>query len=90
MSKPTKRAPGQLRRPAGRRRQQTDLDDLLALFHGPLSGEAAAPIAEFLTALALQFENAHFSTIRRHYQSIVACREQDPRQMELFPLDPPF
>ncbi len=31
-----------------------------------LSDEAAAQIADFLTQLALTFENAHYSQIRRH------------------------
>jgi hypothetical protein len=35
-----------------------------------VSDEAAAYIADALMDLALQFEGAHFSQIRRHHQSI--------------------
>ena len=35
-----------------------------------VSDEAAAYIADMLMEIALQFEAAHFSQIRRHYESL--------------------
>jgi len=88
VSKPTER--GQ-RRQSSRKLQRTDADDVLTPFYADdLSDEAAAHIAEFLMQLAMRFEETHFSTIRRHYQSIKPKREPDPRQLDLFPHDPPF
>jgi hypothetical protein len=71
-----------------------------------VSDEAAAYIADALMDLALQFEGAHFSQIRRHHQSIAhdqqlrrdACliatnkhlRDDDPAQLDLFGKQPPF
>lgn len=49
-----------------------------------LSEEAAAQIAEFLTQLALTFENTHYSQIRRHYETQRPPSDYDPRQLELF------
>jgi hypothetical protein len=48
------------------------------------SDEAAAYIAEALMELALQFEAAHFSQIRRHYQSITPAPSTVSRQLDLF------
>lgn len=91
MSKPTERPPRR-RRQSGDRLAKAAVEDLLALFYGPLSDEAAAHVADFLTQLALRFEEAHLSTIRRHYQSITPPRQvaADPRQLDLFPNDTPF
>lgn len=91
MSKPTERPPRR-RRQSSDRLAKAAVEDRLALFYGPLSDEAAAHIAEFLTQLALQFEEAHLSIIRRHYQSITPPRQalKDPRQLDLFPNDTPF
>ncbi len=55
-----------------------------------VSDEAAAYIADALMELALQFEAAHFSQIRRHYQSITPERDDDPGQLDLFGKHPPF
>ena len=49
-----------------------------------LSDEAATQIAEFLMELALWFENAHFSQIRRHHQAMRPLPTYDPNQLELF------
>jgi hypothetical protein len=49
-----------------------------------LSDEAAAQIADFLTELALCFENTHFSQIRRHYAAMRPPPPYDPNQLELF------
>ena len=49
-----------------------------------LSDEAAAYIADALMQLALEFENTHYSQLRRHYQSIAPEPEGDPRQLDLF------
>ena len=54
------------------------------------SDEAAAYIAQTLMDLALQFEATHFAQIRRHYQSIVPTRDDDPRQLDLFDNQPRF
>lgn len=88
MSRPTER--GQ-RRQSSRKLQKPDADDVLALFSADdLSDQAAAHIADFLMQLAMRFEETHFSTIRRHYQSITPKHETDPRQLDLFPHNPPF
>jgi len=55
-----------------------------------LSDEAAAYIADVLMWLALDFENNHFSQIRRHYEEIAPEPEHDPRQLELFPEREPW
>jgi hypothetical protein len=58
-----------------------------------VSDEAAAYIADALMELALQFEAAHFSQIRRHYQSLAQNHQPgdgDPVQLELFGRHPPF
>jgi hypothetical protein len=55
-----------------------------------VSDEAAAYIADVLMELALQFEAAHFSQIRRHYQSITPERDDAPGQLDLFGKHPPF
>ena len=55
-----------------------------------VSDEAAAYIADALMELALQFEAAHLSQIRRHYQSITPERDDDPGQLDLFGKHPPF
>jgi DNA replication protein DnaC len=57
---------------------------------GRRSDEAAAYIADALMELALQFEAAHLSQIRRHYQSISPERDDDPGQLDLFDKHPPF
>ena len=51
---------------------------------GDLSDEAAAHIADLLMELALWFEGAHLSQIRRHHQAIRAQPTYDPNQLELF------
>ena len=91
MSKPTERPPRR-RRQSGDRLAKAAAEDLLALFYGPLSDEAAAHVANFLTQLAARFEESHVSTIRRYHQSITPPRQvvADPRQLDLFPHDPPF
>ena len=57
-----------------------------------ISDEAAAYIADALMQLALEFENTHYSQIRRHYEAIAPEPDQDPRQLDLFrrpaPRDP--
>jgi len=58
-----------------------------------VSDEAAAYIADALMELALQFEGAHFSQIRRHHQSLAQnCQrgDHDPAQLDLFGSHPPF
>ena len=55
-----------------------------------VSDEAAAFIADALMELALQFEAAYFSQIRRHYQSITPERDDDQGQLDLFGKHPPF
>jgi len=58
-----------------------------------VSDEAAAYIADALMDLALQFEGAYFSQIRRHYQSLAQnCQrgDDDPVQLDLFGRHPPF
>jgi hypothetical protein len=55
-----------------------------------VSDEAAAYIADALMELALQFEATHFAQIRRHYQSIMPARDDDPEQLDLFGRHPPF
>lgn len=49
-----------------------------------LSDEAAAQIAELLMQFALWFENAHFSQIRRYYDTQRPESPYDPNQLELF------
>ena len=44
------------------------------------SDEAAAYIADMLMEIALQFEAAHFSQIRRHYQSLQPEPDDNPGQ----------
>ena len=91
VSKLTERSPRR-RRQSSDRLAKAALEDLQALFYGPLSDEATAHIADFLTQLAMRFEEAHLSTIRRHYQSIMPPRQvaADPRQLDLFPNETPF
>jgi hypothetical protein len=55
-----------------------------------VSDEAAAYIADALMQLALDFDNNHFSQIRRHYEAITPATEHDPRQLELFPQPEPW
>jgi hypothetical protein len=57
------------------------------------SDEVAAYIADMVMEIALQFEAAHFSQIRRHYESLRP--EPDDQQLDLFDKhpfdrDPPF
>jgi len=66
------------------RKPRTEQEHQLAL-----SDEAAAYIADALMQLALEFENNHYAQIRRHYQAIAPEREDDPRQLELFPWQSP-
>jgi hypothetical protein len=60
------------------------------------SDEAAAYIADMLMEIALQFEAAHFSQIRRHYESLKPEPDDNPgQQLDLFDKhpfdrDPPF
>jgi hypothetical protein len=58
------------------------------------SDEAAAYIADMLMEIALQFEAAHFSEIRRHYESLEPEPHDNPggQQLDLFDntRDPPF
>jgi hypothetical protein len=54
-----------------------------------VSDEAAAYIADALMQLALEFENTHYTQIRRHYEAIAPESDQDPRQLELFPEQAP-
>ncbi len=61
-----------------------DLQYLLEPFFAERSDEAAAQIAEFLTQLALTFENTHYSQIRRYYEAQRPLPEYDPNQLELF------
>jgi hypothetical protein len=49
-----------------------------------VSDEAAAYIADALMQLALEFENAHYAQIRRHYEKIEPGLVADPRQLDLF------
>jgi hypothetical protein len=53
-----------------------------------VSDEAAAYIADMLMEIALQFEGAHFSQIRRHYESLRP--EPDDQQLDLFDKHSPF
>jgi hypothetical protein len=61
-----------------------------------VSDEAAACIADMLMEIALQFEAAHFSQIRRHYESLTPEPDDIPgQQLDLFDKhpfdrDPPF
>jgi len=61
-----------------------DLDYLLEPFFCELSDQAAAQIAEFLTQLALCFENTHLSQIKRHHEAMRPSPTYDPNQLELF------
>lgn len=61
-----------------------DLEYLLEPFFCELSDEAAAQIAEFLTQLALCFENTHFSQIKRYHEAMRPLPTYDPNQLELF------
>jgi hypothetical protein len=60
------------------------------------SDEAAAYIADMLMEIALEFEAAHFSQIRRHYESLRPEPDDNPgQQLDLFDKhpfdrDPPF
>src|SRR5215469_3390072 len=61
------------------------------------SDEAAAYIADMLMEIALQFEAAHFSEIRRHYESLEPVPYDSPGDQQLdlfdkhpFDRDPPF
>ena len=55
-----------------------------------VSDEAAAYIADALMQLALEFENSHYSQIRRHYEAIAPDKpDDDPRQLDLFPMRSP-
>jgi hypothetical protein len=61
-----------------------ELDWATELFYHELSDEAAAYIAEFLTQLALCFENTHLSQIQRHYRDVRPQPAYDPYQLDLF------
>lgn len=61
-----------------------DLDYLLEPFFCELSDEAATQIAEFLMQVALCFENAHFSQIKRYHEAMRPLPTYDPNQLELF------
>jgi hypothetical protein len=50
-----------------------------------VSDEVAAYIADILMEIALQFESAHFSQIRRHYESL---RPKPDDQLDLFDKHP--
>jgi hypothetical protein len=50
-----------------------------------VSDEAAAYVADVLMRLALDFENAHYAQIRRHYETIAPEPDADARQLDLFP-----
>ena len=69
------------------RKRRTEQEHELAL-----SDEAAAYIADALMQLALNFENAHYAQIRRHYEAIAPEPDADARQLDLFrqpaPRDP--
>lgn len=67
-----------------------DLECATELFYHELSDEAAAHIAEFLTQLALCFENTHFSQIQRHYRDARPQPVYDPNQLDLFTGGDPF
>ena len=60
------------------------------------SDEAAAYIADMLMEIALEFESAHFSEIRRHNESLRPEPDDNPgQQLDLFDKhpfdrDPPF
>ncbi|WP_298160076.1 hypothetical protein [Ferrovum sp.] len=55
------------------------------LLHGPMSDEACAQIAEFLSELAFFFEGARFAQIRRyHNPTIPDTHHSDPEQLDLF------
>ena len=89
----SKRAPRRQSR-AEKRVVQAAIEDLLELFYGPQSDEAAAHIGEFLSRLALRFEETHASAIARYNDSLVAHRsiaiDIDTRQLDLFTNDEPF
>jgi hypothetical protein len=61
------------------RKRRTEQEHQLAL-----SDEAAAYIADALMQLALEFENNHYTQIRRHYGAIAPEPDEDPRQLDLF------
>ena len=66
------------------RKHRTALEHQIAV-----SDEAAAYIADALMQLALEFENTHYSQIRRHYEAIASDEpDGDPRQLDLFPERP--
>ena len=69
------------------RKRRTEQEHELAV-----SDEAAAYIADALMQLALEFENTHYSQIRRHYEAIAPEPDADVRQLDLFrqpaPRDP--
>jgi len=67
------------------RKRRTEQEHELAL-----SDEAAAYIADALMQLALDFENNHYSQIRRHYEAISPEPDEDPRQLDLFRKASPF
>ena len=67
-----------------------DLECVTELFYHQPSDEAAAHIAEFLTQLALCFENTHFSQIQRHYREARPQPAYDPNQLDLFTGNDPF
>jgi hypothetical protein len=67
------------------RKRRTEQEHELAV-----SDEAAAYIADALMQLALEFENNHYSQIRRHYEAISPEPDEDPRQLDLFHNASPF
>ena len=67
------------------RKRRTEQEHQLAL-----SDEAAAYVADVLMQLALDFENAHYAQIRRHYETIAPEPDPDARQLDLFRKPPPF
>jgi hypothetical protein len=71
---------------------QTVIDDLLELFYGNLSDEAVSHVANFLSCLALCFEETRFSQIRRYRSLNTTPLYPDikPRQLDLFTDQPPF
>ncbi|WP_297496309.1 hypothetical protein [Ferrovum sp.] len=61
------------------------------LLHGPMSDEACAQIAEFLSDLALFFEEARFAQIRRYHRAMNPDKPPStPEQLELFTSQPSF
>jgi hypothetical protein len=49
------------------------------------------PLTSLMRACrSLEFENNHYSQIRRHYQAITLERDEDPRQLDLFRKQSPF